>query len=1445
MEFPETQTLSAGMKWSVPVTFRPVAKECYEDKIEFSTSFGTFYLPIKASLPEHLMEFPEEIDFGYCPIRETAKFTFQMNNVGELASDYEWKIDPPFSIMATTGMLEPGTSCNVHAMVISATAICCFGTKKNWDKSKVVKAAKVSGISKFSHIIIEGGQSRFDFSNVFVGTSAEKTMILKNPSAVHANFKIKKADKDADTFFEFSSVVGRIEANGKTEIKIKYSPVAAGLHSNSYFEIVTLSGNITKITCSGCGMGPNVSIEPSIINFNDVSAGTLITRAMYLKNESTLPCFFEFLSPKDATFKIDKRSGTIGPNSTIALQVQMCPKEPMNYYRRVYCLVEHQDAIYVDIIGTCYNDSRRPATFKYSHIVHYNKRVENGLWEFGPEQLEDMIKSDMISCKNGVLQYTDPLMAEKKALNIPIDHTYPNAIVCSEYFYKNTGETLPCVLLDSYIDFGSCSRYRVIEPQIIRVSNRTKGKMTCVWTEDNSSDEPLFLVTPKVADIPSKSIGEFKVQFRPKVDSEFYGKQLECFCYFKSMRNFRLVNQDTFTPPWCLTPKVAGNTFPPGEDTFIPKIEFDRTKVVFPPCYVDRSQYQTIKISNTGDTSVKFSFLDLGLDSQLGIGGSSERASNGGPIFSVKPRIGVLKKNETRLIVLRFSPSREGTYEDSFTCYFNNSTQNTYSLHLRGFGAYPKLSFGKNNSLNFKPTCIGSVAARKFHIRNTSKTSVHFEWKIPKHYLSVVGIQPTSGKLDADAVMELQCIFSPTISTYYNLKIPCYYFHEAEDSSKQRATFVVNGRGMHGELRVEKDTIDFENILINTLTEKEVIVYNPSDCDIYYSLELKDSQNNLIARSNDTTKGSEFQIVQKSNYLASRSHEAVRVKACLKSERKYEMNFFYKISRQEIELSEGVSLPIESKKENIDMKLCSIKAMGVHPIMAVRDIRSEGISKTILWQLFSLDRFNELLEEPSTDPGAFAENAMDDDTFTTDAPPINLSSLEADVNFDFGATTVGSTPTYLKISLKNCGVVPVDWGFNFPNDFEAEIEQWADPGDFTEEQKVRNFILDNNIFCVSPKYGSLQPNEMVHVMLSYSHEFQGPHRLPVVFKLKNGTSRSGKDILINFIGYSVPASQKFLHLQSINYRLEPVKIGTEVAPIQLNKANLNHPIIRSLKNKGQIEPGKMDYLEFIFNPLEEKSYEVDLPITVDSGKTKMITLRGCGQHQNLRRFITKSDPAMMKESIPQFPSLPPLLKPIASISLERLDYGNVPIYSIMRQILVVQNMTFTDTISFKWIIPELTSKVLSITPMSYTLNPGESRVCKVTFTPDKFPRLYHFDIICEIKQYHIDNPTEEERIRMEGELLAQSGMNLEAFRNKKQKQLGSLKRNANSGNSSNIKKYKPLPSITPPLTANKDIEPIALEEPKPINYFIGVRARSHIVDEFKCLFTRYDNCNIP
>jgi hypothetical protein len=53
--------------------------------------------------------------------------------------------------------------------------------------------------------------------------------------------------------------------------------------------------------------------------------------------------------------------------------------------------------------------------------------------------------------------------------------------VASEYFHENTGENLACTLVDTYVDFGACSRYRMVEPQTIRIANNTTGKMSCVW----------------------------------------------------------------------------------------------------------------------------------------------------------------------------------------------------------------------------------------------------------------------------------------------------------------------------------------------------------------------------------------------------------------------------------------------------------------------------------------------------------------------------------------------------------------------------------------------------------------------------------------------------------------------------------------------------------------------------------------------------------------------------------------------------------------------------------------------------------------------------------------------------------------------------------------------------------------------------------------------------
>ena len=98
---------------------------------------------------------------------------------------------------------------------------------------------------------------------------------------------------------------------------------------------------------------------------------------------------------------------------------------------------------------------------------------------------------------------------------------------------------------------------------------------------------------------------------------------------------------------------------------------------------------------------------------------------------------------------------------------------------------------------------------------------------------------------------------------------------------------------------------------------------------------------------------------------------------------------------------------------------------------------------------------------------------------------------------------------------------------------------------------------------------------------------------------------------------------------------------------------------------------------------------MDLAITVDQGKTRIITLRGKGI--SLQQAIDSpilSDPKILNQVAP-FTTLAPLVNPLARLSLERVDFGNIPISTILRQILVVTNSTASDNITVDWKIPSV------------------------------------------------------------------------------------------------------------------------------------------------------------
>ena len=63
-------------------------------------------MSLRAVLPKKSIAGPSSLEFGFCPIKETAKQQFIIKNNGGLDFEYEWKVEQPFSISPNKGKLK-------------------------------------------------------------------------------------------------------------------------------------------------------------------------------------------------------------------------------------------------------------------------------------------------------------------------------------------------------------------------------------------------------------------------------------------------------------------------------------------------------------------------------------------------------------------------------------------------------------------------------------------------------------------------------------------------------------------------------------------------------------------------------------------------------------------------------------------------------------------------------------------------------------------------------------------------------------------------------------------------------------------------------------------------------------------------------------------------------------------------------------------------------------------------------------------------------------------------------------------------------------------------------------------------------------------------------------------------------------------------------------------
>lgn len=1216
MDFPKLTTLSAGMKYSVPVTFRPVAKEAYDDVVEFQTSEGKFQLRVCATLPKHELAFEPVLDFKNCPVREAVSKKLSVKNVGELETAVEWTVKDPFKISPQHLLLKPGEEsvCEIKFHPLSATgyeenALCTFGSPStlaiasaavasspassplpsNVSQQVNVRSLVLKGAGKFSFLKVER-EGLLDFGKVFnTGQSANSAyslpLVLHNPSLVEAKFQIQPSEpKHASKTFEFSRHSGVVPAQQSLKLEVVCLAPSANVTVVDYYTIKTVSGNTVALTCRAVGVGPSVSLSCSVLNFGDVNTGTTLSRAMSISNDSDFPTYYQFDLPSDATFNVSKPSGVIGKHSKIDFTVKFSPTECMNYWRPVFCLVENHKVLAVDFIGTGFDDRHRPATFQTKFLTRYKARLlsPNRLWQYHTEQLESMLKNQAVNTLEPAVAPADTVEA---------------------FFNENAADNCPASLLESFIDFGSCPIRTLLDNMVLRVANHTKGKMGCVWIVPENS---AFGITPLMADIPADSVGEFCVQFKPQLDQTYYGQQIECYAYFKSMRNFRLVSEQSFTPPWCLTATLAGNTFSKkNPDVLIPSISADGLSAVdFSACLLNSSLYRIVRFTNECDTPLQYDFALRNEQENLPVHRLPKLDS---VPFSVKPRCGFLKRGESQCIVFKFSPEKEQTYEKFLNFVLNKSASQSVLVHLKGIGSLPKICALPESPHLLRPISLGTSANVELKLRNKTRLLTRYSWNWPKSAgngaVPIVEVLSESGTAEPNGEVCVKLSVRPSVAKKQVVRLNCLPYCGETLGTPVEVVMLV--QGIVARLESSTQELNFGHILVNSRSEQVFTVINSTDSDIFYLLETSLTVSNgdgklqrvtaasesgavpglVLVASQDaglrtnahqvypvadsrTGASDELLVIQPSAILPARSRHVVKVIAYLQQQKKYDLRISYRDSSNMGPSGKAI-------------QVCHATVTGVLPAVQAVDIFAEGLSKRMLWSNFHLKKLNSVLNQlharprprtPITCQSSGAADVSDPQVAAkalrkrvSIAPHLRPEPIE----FNFGVGRLHSEATQVLVCLHNDGVVPVTCHFCFPHDLDVRVEQWvgSQPPDVPRAQSygagsasssaagstgnASNFgDSSQSAFFVSPKRQIIPPKESAVIQLGYLHTVPGRNKLPVICRLKDESDSDCHDIELVFCGTTLTGNEPFMDFQSSVVETVPVSVGCRYPPIQ-------------------------------------------------------------------------------------------------------------------------------------------------------------------------------------------------------------------------------------------------------------------------------------------------------
>ena len=315
-------------------------------------------------------------------LAETDARQFHVTNDGEVPISFTLTSQAPFTLEPASGALEPGEAQAVTASFAPTEASVYVGSCVCNVPGHTAHVIKLGGIGKYP--FLSSSASKVECGRVLTGQSETRTLKLRNSSLVYARFKIVRLDRDCEPVFAFAPTSGVIPPDGELTIACHYTPKVSGTFTSDHYAVQTPGGNTVPIECVGEAVGPDVELSKSLLNFNDVSI-ELPTKSssrileIFNRSEVAVPYLLYGCEPNGLFSMAGSTMGVLPPRLSAYVNLSFSPAEPGNYYRRVWILCLNAPPKALDLIGSGYNEKRRPLPIAPRFVEEYLQREARGL----------------------------------------------------------------------------------------------------------------------------------------------------------------------------------------------------------------------------------------------------------------------------------------------------------------------------------------------------------------------------------------------------------------------------------------------------------------------------------------------------------------------------------------------------------------------------------------------------------------------------------------------------------------------------------------------------------------------------------------------------------------------------------------------------------------------------------------------------------------------------------------------------------------------------------------------------------------------------------------------------------------------------------------------------------------------------------------------------------